>query len=39
MKRAVIFSTLFAIFLAMGLAPSLVLADSPTVSNSVVIST
>ena len=39
MKRTVIFSTLIAAFLAMGLMPSLVLADSPTVSNSVVIST
>ncbi len=39
MKRAVIFSTLIALFLAMGLMPGLVLADSPTTSNSVVIST
>lgn len=39
MKRSVIFSSLIALFLAMGLMPSLVLADSPTASNSVVIST
>jgi uncharacterized membrane protein len=39
MKRAVIFSTLIAIFLAMGLMPSLVLADSPTASNSIIIAT
>jgi uncharacterized membrane protein len=39
MKRTVLLSALIAAFLALGLAPSLVFADSPIASNSVIIAT